>query len=142
MKNLLTDEERKRLIALARKNKWQPKEIAEAIGTTTDNVSRIVERDSRNSRYVEDLDNWLRNFAAMTPNDARKHLVLRESSGRYASSESGTLRRTGEALIRLGEELIDPEPTTAFKLLQYETFIKAAHAHLDVFRAEVQKGRE
>jgi hypothetical protein len=134
MKTTLTQHEREKLFALAEKNGWPRSVIAKQIGTTGDNLDKMIKRKSQNSRYLGKLDQWLTAKAHLSPDDFLNAPV--EFAGETIPIKRGTMWHEGQKLIDVGRLLQDPESSTKWKLSRYEQFLKAAVADLDRFQAE------
>lgn len=133
---LLSQEDRQELAALAKENGWTLVDIGEAIGTTGDNVGKLLSREGKRSAYVPKMDVWLRRFAHLKPNDIQDFVAREDPSPYAAVPEIEWL--AGQELITLGK-WFQSRATTDWKLEKYEAFIKAAFLNLEDFRSKLQK---
>ncbi len=59
----MTPAERRQGVDLAQDRGWAKREIAEAIGTSPQNLSQMLHRGDGRSRFYERLDEWLQDHA-------------------------------------------------------------------------------
>lgn len=137
---MLVDVERERLGALAEANGWTYVEIGQAIGTSGDNVSKMIKRPGKKrSQYIGALDAWLMQWAHRKPEEAEV-LSVREDPEPYGGIPDVEWL-AGAEIINLGR-WFQSSATTDWKLELYEEWVKKAYANLETFRARIKESRK
>ena len=137
---MLVDLERERLAALADSNGWTYVAIGQMIGTTGDNVSKIVNRPGKKrSQFIGELDAWLIQWAHTKPEEVSA-ISAREDTLPYGAVPDVEWL-AGAEIINLGR-WFQSSAATDWKLDLYEEWVKKAYANLETFRARIKKSRE
>lgn len=128
MSTRLTKKQRAMLLEKAVGKGWSRAAIARAIGTTRQNLSNIMSRDSENSKYLSALDDWL------AENHNRSAVTMREEpAGDLVAS---AFRRVAGELESLAELLRDIDVPEDYKARRLKSFVD------DVRHGIIESGKD
>ena len=133
---MLSKTERQIGLRRARRDGWLKRDVANQLGTTADNLSKIISRGSKRSIYGISLDQWLNENGYLKDNDVdlikKANLLLEFPKGEDKDLPDIVKMLTVEMRVLI-EVLLNHNLPSRIKGQRFASFIEGYHKSLDEY---------